>query len=132
MQAMAEAPNPARTPAPTPLDTPPSPTVAGTQSLLAQFDYLSTVSGGGYLGAFFVNLFVPGRLRREHQRRTGRAGCLPDDAIRTAGPHPHLGVLCRHTGPGRRGVAARERPYLTPTGAGDNLYAAAVVVRAAA
>ena len=26
------------------------------------FDYLSTVSGGGYVGAFFVSLFLPRRL----------------------------------------------------------------------
>lgn len=30
--------------------------------LLPHFDYLSTVSGGGYIGAFFTSLFVPDRL----------------------------------------------------------------------
>lgn len=30
--------------------------------LLARFDVLSTVSGGGYIGGFFSSLFVPGRL----------------------------------------------------------------------
>ncbi|POZ99581.1 hypothetical protein C4E44_34275, partial [Pseudomonas sp. MWU12-2312b] len=34
-----------------------------TASLLQRFDYLSTVSGGGYIGAFFSSLFQPGRLR---------------------------------------------------------------------
>jgi len=34
-------------------------------SLLSQFDYLSTVSGGGYVGAFLCSLFQPGRLRRQ-------------------------------------------------------------------
>ena len=29
---------------------------------LRLFDYLSTVSGGGYVGAFFVSLFLPRRL----------------------------------------------------------------------
>lgn len=32
-------------------------------SMLSKFDYLSTVSGGGYFGAFLCSLFVPGRLR---------------------------------------------------------------------
>ncbi|MGO4282396.1 MULTISPECIES: hypothetical protein [Cupriavidus] len=129
MQAMAEAPNPAQTPARTPLDTPPSPTVAGTQSLLAQFDYLSTVSGGGYLGAFFVSLFVPGRLRRGTS-----AVQAAQDAYRTMQYEPpgriHTSVSYAET-PGRAAVAwLRENGrYLTPTGAGDNLYAAAVVVR---
>lgn len=31
--------------------------------LISRFDYLSTVSGGGYLGSFFGSLFLPGRLR---------------------------------------------------------------------
>ncbi len=31
-------------------------------SWLRCFDYLSTVSGGGYIGAFFVSLFLPRRL----------------------------------------------------------------------
>ncbi|MGX1187458.1 hypothetical protein AB7M29_005137 [Pseudomonas sp. F-14 TE3623] len=30
--------------------------------LLPHFDYLSTVSGGGYIGSFFTSLFVPDRL----------------------------------------------------------------------
>src|SRR5262245_61513272 len=34
----------------------------GKSALLRQFDYLSTVSGGGYIGSFFMSLFVPGRV----------------------------------------------------------------------
>ena len=33
------------------------------------FDYLSTVSGGGYIGAFFVSLFQPRRLEPERVER---------------------------------------------------------------
>ncbi|WP_284617602.1 patatin-like phospholipase family protein [Aquabacterium humicola] len=32
-------------------------------SLLSRIDYLSTVSGGGYLGGFLCSLFLPGRLK---------------------------------------------------------------------
>lgn len=41
--------------------------------LLPHFDYLSTVSGGGYIGSFFTSLFVPDRL----------TGNLPPPAPRT-------------------------------------------------
>jgi len=98
-------------------------------SLLGQFDYLSTVSGGGYLGAFFVSLFVPGRLRRGSNpaQAAGDAyhtlQCEPPGRIRTS--------VSYAADPGRGAVAwLRENGrYLSPTGAGDNLYAAALVVR---
>lgn len=141
MQALAEAPTPepppppAIPPIPPPAGQPPAPppipptTVSATQSLLAQFDYLSTVSGGGYLGAFFVSLFVPGRLRRGT-----RPVQAAHDAYRTMQFEPpgriRTAVSYADT-PGRAAVAwLRENGrYLTPTGSGDNLYAAAVVVR---
>ncbi|SDD33875.1 hypothetical protein SAMN05216345_1086 [Cupriavidus sp. YR651] len=134
MQALAEAhlapaaEPPTPTPTPTPTPSPPAP-IPGTQSLLAQFDYLSTVSGGGYLGAFFVSLFIPGRLRR---------GTSPvqaaQDAYRTLQYEPPGRIrtaVSYADAPGRAAVAwLRENGrYLTPTGAGDNLYAAAIVVR---
>src|SRR4051812_5101251 len=34
---------------------------AAKTPLLKIFDYLSTVSGGGYIGSFFTSLFIPGR-----------------------------------------------------------------------
>ena len=45
-------------------DTPgaPSPEAGQRWPLLMQFDYLSTVSGGGYVGGFLSSLYVPGRL----------------------------------------------------------------------
>jgi len=129
MQALAEAPvpNPATNLAADADGAPPD--VAGTQSLLAQFDYLSTVSGGGYIGSFFASLFVPGRLRR---------GTSPlqaaQDAYRTLQYEPPGRIRTGESygdAPGRASVAwLRENGrYLTPTGAGDNLYAAAVIVR---
>lgn len=43
-----------------------APAAAGSEFLnsrLSTFDYLSTVSGGGYVGAFLCSLFMPNRLR---------------------------------------------------------------------
>lgn len=100
-----------------------------TTALLGQFDYLSTVSGGGYLGAFFCSLFVPGRLK---------PGTTPPEAAalayRTLQQEPpgriHSSVSYA-ADPGRAAVAwLRENGrYLTPTGAGDALYAASLMVR---
>lgn len=98
-------------------------------SLLPQFDYLSTVSGGGFLGAFFTSLFVPGRLRRGTNPVQAAADayhtlqCEPPGRIRTS--------VSYAADPGRGAVAwLRENGrYLSPTGAGDNLYAAVLVLR---
>jgi hypothetical protein len=120
MQALAEATCPASA-TPTEPGTPPA-TPAGqspSRSLLARVDYLSTVGSGGYIGAFFVSLFVPGRLV---------PGSSPREAAESAyrglqdGPPPSVGGdamawLRRHGG--APGV----------TGIGDRLLAAAVVVR---
>jgi hypothetical protein len=141
------------------------------RSLLARFDYLSTVSGGGYIGSFFASLFIPGRLRGERtQPSDGSVSALANTLVRIkarmlrapkqerrAAPQPvSPGVVAReayavftHEPPGRlqsnpeaaaaastatSGAAAmawlRENGrYLTPTGAGDFVYAAAGAIR---
>lgn len=53
-------------PPPPPPPGGPAPAVPGSAfrtSFLSRFDYLSTVSGGGYVGAFLCSLFQPDRLR---------------------------------------------------------------------
>ncbi|MGT2493385.1 hypothetical protein ACU4GD_30090 [Cupriavidus basilensis] len=91
---------------PAPALTAPPP---ATTALLGQFDYLSTVSGGGYLGAFFCSLFVPGRLK---------PGTTPPEAAalayRTLRQEPPGRIrssvsYAADPRPRRRGVAARER-----------------------
>jgi hypothetical protein len=52
-------------------------------SRLSRFDYLSTVSGGGYVGAFLCSLFMPNRLR-SHDGKT-RAERAKDQAGPGAG-----------------------------------------------
>ncbi|NOV27019.1 hypothetical protein E5S69_26340 [Cupriavidus necator] len=139
MQVMAGSDMPAGTTAATPdsgAPRTPAPstaasaqTVPGLASLLAQFDYLSTVSGGGYLGAFFVSLFVPARLRRG----TGPVQAAADayHSLQCESPGRIHTSVSYAADPGRGALAwLRENGrYLSPTGAGDNLYAAALVVR---
>jgi hypothetical protein len=112
-----------------PSDQPASP----GKELLREFDYVSSVSGGGYIAGFFISLFVPGRLI---EGRTPRQAA--DDAYK----------VLRHEPPGRmhrfddyrdpsddglgKGPLAWLREngrYLAPTGGGDLLYAAALTIR---
>lgn len=135
-------------------------------SWLRCFDYLSTVSGGGYVGAFFVSLFLPRRLdpppRKAPWLGKALARMLPQGMRGKLGlakaypPAPQEKTkadYCREAAemaytvleddpPGRvRSHEAydwRRRPlawlrengrYLTPTGAGDYLYAAGLAMR---
>ncbi len=128
LQALAEAPRETAEPGPA---RPPS---GFRDSMLARFDYLSTVSGGGFIGAFLVGLFVPGRLQR--------AGSGPDDAeaaadraqaVLASGPPERIrsAMLSGETALLRAPLAwLRENGrYLTPTGTGDFVYAAAMGLR---
>ncbi|MDF3839714.1 hypothetical protein P3W85_43280 [Cupriavidus basilensis] len=113
-------------------DGPNAPTAApppATTALLGQFDYLSTVSGGGYLGAFFCSLFVPGRLKPG--TAPAEAAALAYRTLQQEPPGRIRSSTSYVADPGRAAVAwLRENGrYLTPTGAGDALYAGALVVR---
>lgn len=154
LQALARARSPAR-----------------SRPWLAEFDYLSTVSGGGYIGTFFVSLFLPKRLepakeraprqgfvaralnatRRAYQSGRQALGLAPaqppspeapaDEQASREAARLAYEVLAqdppgriRSSGPydPRRTPLAWLREngrYLTPTGAGDFLYAAALGLR---
>ncbi|WP_226502088.1 hypothetical protein [Pseudomonas sp. MWU16-30317] len=104
--------------------------------VLARFDYLSTVSGGGYIGSFFSSLFLPNRLRGT---ATGQPSQSPADAARDAykvfeyEPPGKMstGVDYASTDVGKGpGAWLRENGrYLTPTGGGDMFYALAMAWR---
>jgi hypothetical protein len=120
-------------------------------SRLSWFDYLSTVSGGGYLGGFLCSLFQPNRLRAHRDQATHREASIEvdkapevdntevamasDDAVRVLNSGPPGRI--RSDGPfeGEDILAAplawlRENGrYLIPTGAGDAFYAAALGIR---
>jgi hypothetical protein len=146
----------------------------GKTPWLRLFDYLSTVSGGGYMGAFFVSLFQPRRLEPERvegkwwrpvmqmaqevaqvlpkgmRGRWGgaeaKAGTSADEKDKKAADclqaANHAYEVLKDDPPGR--VRSRDRydwrrrplawlrengRYLTPTGAGDYLYAAGLAIR---
>jgi hypothetical protein len=101
--------------------------------LLARFDFLSTVSGGGYAGAFLSALFRP----RKRDAAMGEPVVIaPEKAASEAY------AALRQDPPGRLGSAAsldavdtpvrwlRENGrYLTPNGPGDLLYDIAIAIR---
>jgi hypothetical protein len=117
-------------------------------SLLSTFDYLSTVSGGGYLGGFLCSLFRPGRLRPTASTSEAPGADRSDEqtekASMLAAADDAVSVLAR-------GVPQRIRSstdysqdrildaplawlrengrYLMPTGTGDGLYALALALR---
>jgi hypothetical protein len=132
---------------------------------LRLFDYLSTVSGGGYIGAFFASLFLPRRLEppareapwleqaiarvlpRGMRGKLGLAKQAPAPQEKTKAEYcreaaEQAYTVLKDDPPGRvRSRDAydwRRRPlawlrengrYLTPTGAGDTLYAAGLAIR---
>ncbi|OLF53862.1 hypothetical protein [Pseudomonas chlororaphis] len=122
-------------------------------TLLPRFDYLSTVSGGGYIGSFFSSLFIPDRLRKaapqdpenapENAPAPTPALSPEQQAAKTAADHAY--EVLRYEPPRRisTGINYLEAPvgmgptawlrengrYLTPTGSGDMLYALAITWR---
>ncbi len=121
-------------------------------SLLARFDYLSTVSGGGYIGGFLTSLFVPQRLSASSEPTPksdqGRADPAPgigkssSTAAALAAANTATEILCG--GPPKRILREEDRGderiypmswlrnngrYLLPNGNGDFFYAYAVALR---
>ncbi|MEP7101323.1 MAG: hypothetical protein ABI781_12495, partial [Burkholderiales bacterium] len=108
------------------------------RSFLSRFDYLSTVSGGGYLGSFVASLFIPRRLAPTD----GNPPSLPTDsasaadlAVQTLAVDPPGRISTGASG-GTRSTSSfplawlRENGrYLSPTGGGDMAYAAALDLR---
>ena len=123
---------------------------AQAKPLLQQFDFLSTVSGGGYVGVFFSSLFVKNRLDgkvdgKGHESREGVGPSAPEDAPANieAANRAYKSLLDEPPGrmhsdteydpahPGKAALAwLRDNGrYMTPTGSGDFLYAAAIGIR---
>lgn len=113
--------------------------------LLPRFDYLSTVSGGGYFGSFFASLFLPGRLRgRENSGVIDAVESSPSDAARAQAARDAYDSL-DYEPPGRihTGDDYRQQPvgaaplgwlrengrYLTPGGGGDLFYVLGMSLR---
>ncbi|WP_198115136.1 patatin-like phospholipase family protein [Massilia rhizosphaerae] len=99
------------------------------KSLLGQFDYLSTVSGGGYIGTFFASLFVPGRADPTKDEAVSAANAYA--TLRKEPPRLRTGAV-KDAGCAYRAMAwLRENGrYLAPSSAGDLLYGVATALRA--
>lgn len=100
--------------------------------LLAQFDVLSTVSGGGYVGAFFSSLFVRGRLAGDAGETDAAAAQRAYRALADEPPERmHADTAYDPARPGRAALAwLRDNGrYLAPSGSGDMTYAAAIAIR---
>lgn len=100
------------------------------RSLLSRFDLLSTVSGGGYVGAFLCSLFKPDRVA-DHGGSPWRAA---DDAVRVlcSGPPGRIRSAPPPDAERLREPLAWLREngrYLVPTGVGDAVYAFAIALR---
>ena len=109
------------------------------QRLIHCIDYLSTVSGGGYAGAFYCSLFVPNESRGPAPMPP--ATLADDEAEAEPGP---VARRNRAQPSGRRrllrrpGVAAGAAAiaqlrqgghYLAPNGTSDALFAAVIAIR---
>jgi hypothetical protein len=127
LEALSRAPAP---PGAAPLALPGSP-AASEDSLLGQFDYLSTVSGGGYIGTFFASLFVPKRAEARMDEVTSAANAYA--TLRQEPPRLRTAVVRDPaTSSAYKAMAwLRENGrYLAPSSAGDLLYGVATVLRA--
>ncbi|HTD90234.1 MAG TPA: patatin-like phospholipase family protein, partial [Burkholderiales bacterium] len=104
---------------------------AGRRSLLRQFDYLSTVSGGGFIGSFFTSLFAQKRLNLSADLDDKATAEQAYQVFREDPPgRLHSTDQFDAANPGRMPLAwLRENGrYMAPTG-GDRMYAATVAIR---
>lgn len=99
--------------------------------LLRQFDYLSTVSGGGYIGSFFISLFATGRLDTANDKPEVAA----EQAFQVFEKEPpgrlrgDVNFDAREPGSAPLAWLRENGRYMAPTGTGDMIYAAALTIR---
>lgn len=112
--------------------TPPAAAKPHRWPLLAQFDFLSTVSGGGYIGGFFSSLFVKGRLSGVTAESDLNATRRAYDALKEEPPgRIHRDTNFEPDQPGRAALAwLRDNGrYMAPSGTGDMLYGITIAAR---
>jgi len=92
------------------------------QGLLHRFDYLSTVSGGSYIGAYYAALFAK---RREAEPLIGA------DAFQSSTSAAASDPFSLHSGKARASLdwLRQSGRYLAPSGSGDYWYALGLLVR---
>lgn len=101
--------------------------------LVHRIDYLSTVSGGGYAGAFFCSLFVPRELRGTFSREGLLAKRGAELSAETPGVKLAKLLSCDPLGspPGFKAISQLRQGghYLAPNGTSDALFAAVIGIR---
>lgn len=128
LQGLSRARSPDALPDKDPLDAP-------ERSLLARFDYLSTVSGGGYIGAFLCSLFVPNRLRARETPHEVTPQQSAIDAYRVFQYEPpgrirsNEDYLHAEVGKGPLALLRESGRYLASGGAGDFVYVIGLAIR---
>jgi predicted acylesterase/phospholipase RssA len=130
LQALAESESPRHR------DTPDG----AEASVLGQIDYLSTVSGGGYIGTFFNSLFIAGRARLDPESSSKKAACKEEQLAAAAQAYGTLRTPAKrlHTtnidpeakGANAMGWLRENGRYLAPSSAGDLLYGLTIMIRA--
>lgn len=90
-----------------------------TLKMLAHFDFVSTVSGGGYFGSFYTRLFLRKEVKSFSYVEETFAHCPPDDKKQDKDSYQRNIInWLRENG-----------RYLSPQGSGDLLLAGAVLLR---
>jgi hypothetical protein len=110
----------------------PVPPKGSRDSLITQFDYLSTVSGGGYIGSFFCSLFASNRLNTSDALTDEQTAEQAYKVLEEEPPGRLRGnVIFNKDTPGEAPLAwLRENGrYMAPTGAGNLVYALALTLR---
>lgn len=87
------------------------------RGVISRFDYLSTVSGGSYIGSFFGALYVPASIRAATDATDKAPAFYPTDPL---GSPLGLEAVRRLRDCGR---------YLTPAGTSDAFFGASIVLR---
>jgi hypothetical protein len=133
LQGMAKIADPGTSPGPgVQGDASPAKPEGTHWPLLAQFDFLSTVSGGGYIGGFFSSLFVRGRLSGVDGETSLAATERAYQALKEEPPgRIHRDSNYNPQRPGSTALAwLRDNGrYMAPSGTGDLLYDATVAIR---
>lgn len=116
---------------PLPTDTEASTPPTASWPLLARFDFLSTVSGGGYIGGFFSALF----RTRDAQKP------VPDEVATAAAREAYAALATDPPGRLSKDQESRDKPdrplrwlrengrYLAPNNTGDLFYDIAIAIR---
>lgn len=98
---------------------------------LRHVDYLSTVSGGGYIGSFLGSLYLPAAVRNDQAAATSSPAAAPTMRLAPSAAQTTDCVermLADASAPPIRWLREYGR-YIAPRGAGDYLYAIGIYLR---